>query len=325
VIPSVSNPNSSYTARYFYGSNVPFPPAGLGLPTGVIRNEQWLVTSNGCPADNNASVGFDYINPNDQNAWFPPGLGPNTTPPCSDCNIGVVARYGGSWDFTGDPGTFSAARPEYRYWESNGRVYGQYGNICGMGNYFSFGHQKVIVLPIRLLTFTGSLQDKQALLQWTVADNEEVGSFEVEYSTDGQIFRRIGIVQKGNNPAYRFTHPNLVPGNNYYRLLLKGSDGTREYSKVVVIPYGNAITYILGIQPTLVKESTQLRVVSARQQSVEMKIYDMRGRLIRTERAQMQTGSNTVPLYMKGLAPAMYIVYIHTDDGAQANYKVVKE
>ena len=194
-----------------------------------------------------------------------------------------------------------------------------------MGGNFSIGHQKVIVLPIKLLTFTGSLQDKQTLLQWTVADNEEVGSFEVEYSTDGQSFRRIGVVQKGGNPAYRFVHPNLVPGNNYYRLLLKGKDGTAAYSKVVVIPFGNAITSILGIQPTLVKDITQLRMVSARHQSVEMKVYDMRGRLIRTERSQVQAGSQIVPLYMRGLSAAMYIIYVRTEDGAQANFKVVKE
>jgi hypothetical protein len=198
-------------------------------------------------------------------------------------------------------------------------------DLCTVNPYFSFGHGYAIILPIRLLTFSGILHNKQAWLQWTVADNEEVRSFDIEHSADGENFTKVGQVNKGNNPAYQFLHDGLVPGNNYYRLKMNGKDGTKLYSKVVVIPYGRPITYVISLNPTLVKDMTQLTVVSARGQAVQIRLFDMRGRLIRTEKAQLQPGNNIIPVYTRGLSNAMYQVHVMTEDGAQANYKIIKE
>jgi hypothetical protein len=120
-------------------------------------------------------------------------------------------------------------------------------------------------------------------------------------------------------------HDGLVQGNNYYRLKMNGKDGTKHYSKVVVIPYGRPISYVISLHPTLVKDMTQLTVVSARGQVVQIRLFDMRGRLIRTEKAQLQPGNNIIPVYTRGLSNAMYQVHVMTEDGAQANYKILKE
>jgi hypothetical protein len=66
-------------------------------------------------------------------------------------------------------------------------------------------------------------------------------------------------------------------------------------------------------------------VVSAKAQVVQIRIMDMRGRLIRTERAPLKPGNNTIPVYMTGISNAMYMLHVYTEDGAQATYKILKE
>jgi hypothetical protein len=198
-------------------------------------------------------------------------------------------------------------------------------NLCTRDAFYSFGLGKVIVLPIQLITFSGALENKQALLQWTVADNNEVKSFIIEHSTDGINFNKAGQVNAGNSANYRFVHNGLVSGNNYYRLQMIGKDGTKMYSKVVMILYNKIVTSIVSLKPTLVHDLTQVTVISASNQYIHVQFFDTRGRLVRTEKAQLKMDVNTVPVYARGLASEMYIIHILTDDGARANYKIMKE
>jgi hypothetical protein len=319
---------STYTARFYYGT---VPEQGFsnligGVLTGVVDNEQWAITGSNCPSSE-AYIGFDYLY--NGTTWSPvaPATACGGTNQTQCSNVGVVYKPG-SWTFTDLPNQqgdgFSIDSLQYRFYNSSGRIWSKKQDYCGT-NYFSIGHGFANILPIRLLNFTGILHNKQAWLQWTVADNEEVQTFDIEHSTDGQTYNKVGQVNKGNNPAYQYLHDGLVPGNNYYRLQMNGKDGTRLTSKVVVVPYGRPMTSIVSLNPTLVKDMTQLTVVSARAQSVEIRIMDMRGRLIRTERAQLQLGNNIIPVYVRGLSNAMYMLLVATDDGAQATYKILKE
>ncbi len=331
VKPETTAPNT-FTAEYYSPNEALLDYNGLGTVgsslIGVINDEQWYVKGENCSSD--ASIALPYINPPSNASWA--GIGPNAPPvKCTDCMVAIAARYGPSldWYFTDFPdldgGTFDASRPESLYWEYNGLVWSKYMNLCTRDSYYSFGLGKVIVLPIQLITFSGVLENKQALLQWTVADNKEVNNFIIEHSGDGINFRKAGEVKAGNSANYRFVHNGLVSGNNYYRLYMIGKDGTKIYSKVVLIVYNRIITSIVSLKPTLVNDLTQVTVLSACNQAIHIQFFDTRGRLVRTEKAQLKMGMNTIPVYARGLASEMYIIHILTDDGVKGNYKIMKE
>lgn len=311
---------SHYTARYYSGTVPVDNFSGVGLDvTGVINNEQWYVK--GEDGSCSASVGVYYIPPTSNDDWTP--MGPIG---CTDCNVGIVNyRGGGDWNLTGDDGNFSNSRPEYLDSDVNGRVYSKFIDLCTADPHFTIGFALWKILPNQFLTFSGLLHNKHAWLQWTVADNEEVLSFTIEHSANGVNFAKAGQVIKGNNPAYQFLHEGLVLGNNYYRVKLQGKYGTSQYSRVVVIPYARIITCLTGINPTLVQDLTHLTLISAGEQAVQIRIFDMRGRLIRTEKINIHPGNNNIPVYMRGLSNAMYMVNVLTEDGARGNYKVLKE
>jgi hypothetical protein len=132
-------------------------------------------------------------------------------------------------------------------------------------------------------------------------------------------------VTKGSTAAYKFYHSGLVPGSNYYRLVMNGRDGSTLYSNIVVLNYGSITTSITGIKPTLVRELTYVTVISAKNQNIHTRIFDTRGRLVRTEKTSMHQGMNTVPVLTQNLANAMYNIVVLTDDGVQATFRIMKE
>jgi hypothetical protein len=326
IVDGRDDGNLVFDAEYRLG---PTPNSGEwgGAIGGVLNTEYWQIDRTG--GTGQARVKLFYITPSASNHWT------ITEPPGYNFAVAVVkettSALGPIWYFTDvysveQHAGFDGELPEAVSWT--------YYPVPGVGVYskfmnefspFTFGYAFFRVLPVKLRSFTGMLQDKQGLLLWTVADNNEVEGFDVEHGTDGQNFRLIGKVGAGNSINYRFTHTGLTPGNNYYRLAMRGKDGSRLYSNVVVIPFGVPATSIVGLQPTVVRDMTQLSVVSARPQTIQVRLLDMGGRLIRTEKAALQAGNNMVPIYTRGLSAAMYSVHVLTEDGVQANYKILKE
>ncbi len=91
-----------------------------------------------------------------------------------------------------------------------------------MGGSYGIGTQSSYVLPIELLSFSGKEQDKSVVLNWQTATERQAKHFEVERSSDGDKFEKIGIVKaKGNSTtttSYTLTDYKPMKGVNYYRL-----------------------------------------------------------------------------------------------------------
>ncbi len=95
------------------------------------------------------------------------------------------------------------------------------------------------VLPISLLTFKGSLQAGQTLLQWATTNELNSDRFVVERSADGVTFYPLTNIAAAGNSNFRkdysFRDGQPLPGNNYYRLKLTDRDGRFNYSDIVLL------------------------------------------------------------------------------------------
>ncbi|MFA0964861.1 T9SS type A sorting domain-containing protein [Roseivirga sp. BDSF3-8] len=106
--------------------------------------------------------------------------------------------------------------------------------------YFTFGSVGFEnPLPVNLVSFTGQVKDRSAVLRWTTATEKNNDYFEVQHSADGTDFTTIGIVdgQGDSNELinYSFIDHQPVLSNNYYRLKQVDFDGMFEYSKVIIL------------------------------------------------------------------------------------------
>ncbi len=98
------------------------------------------------------------------------------------------------------------------------------------------------VLPLNLLSWSGYASENYNQLQWQTADETNVKQFEVEYSTDGNLFLPAGITRAKNerNAAYTFKH-YLQNNQLFYRLKTVNIDGKFEYSKIITIKNRNTV------------------------------------------------------------------------------------
>jgi len=91
-------------------------------------------------------------------------------------------------------------------------------------------------LPLKLIAFTGSLQNGMVKLNWKTAAEENVESFEIEYSTNGSVFTKTGTVAAKNlysGSTYSFLHTPVQAGKIFYRLKMIDIDKAFTFSPVV--------------------------------------------------------------------------------------------
>jgi hypothetical protein len=93
-----------------------------------------------------------------------------------------------------------------------------------------------IVLPVKLLSFSGRAKGCSAELSWQLpVAQRDVQSYEVQYSADGIRFATVGQVDRNlYNEAYTFSYTQST-GKGYYRLKEVELGGKYSYSEVLSV------------------------------------------------------------------------------------------
>ncbi len=119
--------------------------------------------------------------------------------------------------------------------------------VAGINFTVSYTSTKVTlnaqVLPVELIDFQAVAENEKTKLWWSTASELNADRFEVERSTDGFSFEKIGGKQAAGTTtaqqSYSFIDEKPLPGMNYYRLRQVDFDGAFEYSKVVSVDFQN--------------------------------------------------------------------------------------
>jgi len=114
---------------------------------------------------------------------------------------------------------------------NNPRVFGA---AIDMGAYES----QQAPLPVKLISFSGLLQNSTANLQWQTGVEENFSRFELQKSSNGSTFITAAtILPKGSNSHYHYALPQ-VNARAYYRLKILDNNGKEEYSDVLPLTQG---------------------------------------------------------------------------------------
>lgn len=100
------------------------------------------------------------------------------------------------------------------------------------------GNACIYPLPLNFVSFNGNINsDNAAALSWIITDAVNNNHFEIEHSTDGINFERVGTVadalNKGVAAIYHFVDKDAKDGSSFYRIKQVDNDGNFTYSKVV--------------------------------------------------------------------------------------------
>jgi hypothetical protein len=170
-----------------------------------------------------------------------------------------------------------------------------------------------------ILDFKGVINNNITRLDWTIADNQYVSYFEIERSLDGKTFDLVNhtnadgqIKSSASYAAFDNLEHLSLPNAVYYRLKITKTNGGVSYSQVIRIPFGSSFTK-LSIIPNPVHDIMQLAINSGYNGSMEINIFDMSGKAVRSMKANVQSGINVISFdQLSRLQEGMYVVVVNT-------------
>jgi hypothetical protein len=163
------------------------------------------------------------------------------------------------------------------------------------------------MLPIELISFDARLRGNEVLFDWATATEVNNERFEIEHSTDNQIFSLVGTVA-GKGTSYEKNSYKLVDyypniGINYYRLKQIDYDGKYDYSEIVYVR--NYLDTGISLYPNPAKEHITINSsnILTNQQFL---VYDAMGRQINL--SSSKENEYTVRLNTSSLESGIYFI-----------------
>lgn len=324
ILPVTASGSTTYTAEFFNPAStttIDNPEPFLGSLTAILKDQYWKVDRTGT---GKAKVAIDYAPGGNPSDWvFASSTASPTSIPTST-NVAVVHDNGSTWDFTKATGNFNDQGPIYeaRFYNMSGKIYSD-----TMDNFspFSIGFAYNVILPVKLISFTGRIVAADGKLNWNIADAADLAGFELEYSTDGRNYKKLADIAASNATGYSFLHRALPAGANYYRLLIKDKNGKSFYSQVVLLSVGQPRTYLVSVSPTIVSDKLVPVIYSAGKQALEVVVTDALGRRIMHNKTIMEAGPNQWHINTASLARGMYFVTFVSTDGLHETRRFLKE
>lgn len=165
----------------------------------------------------------------------------------------------------------------------------------------SFFTYPLSVLPVKLLSFTGSVIDSKGKLNWQVANDDEVSKYEIEKSTNGKEFTAIQTVAARRTSALQnyATEDTKLSGTNYYRLKTIDLQGLVNYSKIVQLSLG-----VKGqgftIFPNPVMQTLNIKMAKLEKGQYDVNVYSAAGQLVFAKAIQYDGSGNTIQVELPG-------------------------
>ncbi len=135
-------------------------------------------------------------------------------------------------------------------------------------------------LPLKLLSFSGALQNDKINLQWETTNEKNVLGFEIERIT-GTTWNKIGFVASSSINAlsnhYAFTDSLPQKAINYYRLKIVDIDGKFVYSYIISIEVKPDKNLIYQNFPNPFSNFTTIKFEIAEKGSVKIIVYNAIG------------------------------------------------
>ncbi|GGC12663.1 T9SS type A sorting domain-containing protein [Dyadobacter sediminis] len=176
-----------------------------------------------------------------------------------------------------------------------------------------------VPLPVQLVSFDAVKEEKSALLTWVTTEEVNSEKFDVQHSTNGEIWKTIATVTaKGESKEsvhYEARDNEPVNGLNLYRLHMIDKDGSSAFSKIQSLNFD--IRPNVSVYPNPV--SDQLNILSSNWNKVTgVQILNANGLEVYSSGAAPVQTINT-----KHFAAGTYIVKVTEKSQVTNSYKIV--
>ncbi len=174
---------------------------------------------------------------------------------------------------------------------------------------FSIVFKQAEVLPISFTSITAVRNaDKTATVNWAVATETGVAKYDIEHSTDGTTFIKIGEQSASNaglNASYNFIHTSPSATENFYRIRSKENAGNSKLSNVAKIAAMQEFNNVLlSVFPNPVSNGVMNVSLSSTAGIYSIALYDNSGKRVLQKSGLVSTARNTINV--EGLSAGIY-------------------
>ncbi|RYY49057.1 MAG: T9SS type A sorting domain-containing protein [Chitinophagaceae bacterium] len=210
------------------------------------------------------------------------------------------------------------------------------GTTAGCGNDFAIDDIKFVgcpeggPLPVKFLEISAAQKGSGVTINWSTAAEYNNKYFDIEKSIDGLNWTAINKLNgAGNsNSTLRYSSYDAKPvaGYNYYRVKQVDMNGKFDYSSIVKVKITIEKTGVSVLTNPFVNNIT-VDFLSNINQAVSVRLTDLSGKVIATDRWQISKGNSRMLLdKVAGLQRGMYILTV-TDSNNETIYnnKLMKQ
>jgi hypothetical protein len=170
-------------------------------------------------------------------------------------------------------------------------------------------------LDRNLVDFRGVIENKKSTITWTTIGNDYVEYFDVERSTDGRNFKKVGkvLIQSAatTKMQYKFEDDitDVFAPVLYYRLKSRSINNALQYSRIIRLTTNTKEELVLYPNPA--QNFVQLSITSDKVATASLSIITLSGQPVVVKSVNLKAGNNTFVFYeVQALPEGLYIVEI---------------
>ncbi|MEO7310042.1 MAG: CARDB domain-containing protein [Chitinophagaceae bacterium] len=182
-------------------------------------------------------------------------------------------------------------------------------------------------LPLTLLSFNANKAGNDIQLSWTTTSEVNVGRYEVERSSNGRVFEKIGsLIAVNRSGSITYNLPDYNPwasnGNQlFYRLKMIDLDGHFQYSKT--ISFTNSLFSGIHVSPNPTSNYLNIQLQAPKGNHL-IKIIDASGKICVVNNFELLQGSQVVKMNVSNLASGIYIIMVQYPTGKTDRVNFIK-
>ncbi|HMO61287.1 MAG TPA: T9SS type A sorting domain-containing protein [Ferruginibacter sp.] len=187
-------------------------------------------------------------------------------------------------------------------------------------------------LPVKLLSFSGSINNKSVVLNWQTTQETNSSYYEVQRSADGSNFEPVAtITAKGNsNSTVGYTAADDLffyqHSKVFYRLKMVDTDGSFKYSAIIQLrPNAETKTTTVKAWPNPYTSQLNTEYYSSNNGSITISLLDMNGRAVAATSVTVSKGRNSFAITQaQSLPRGTYILQINNGSTTE-NIRIIKQ
>jgi hypothetical protein len=197
-------------------------------------------------------------------------------------------------------------------------------NLSSSGSSDAFTHKmnQNNILPITLISFTGSSVSNGNLIEWKTQTELNNKTYVLEKSVDGINFIVLTTINGAGNSnsvlQYNFLDINPFVGKTYYRLKQINIDGSSKYSSLISVVLNSKNKQIITVYPNPASNSISINYYSTEKNIVQLQVLNSTGIVVKKSNITIQKGLTKIDFPITHLLKGIYIATIKNEkDGKE--------